>query len=78
MSSMLRSLSLARRWRGLGCLISAAICAGLLLALCPQSRASVVTYSYDSSGRLYQATYDNGIVVTYLYDANGNSVPRTI
>ncbi len=43
MSSMLRSLSLARRWCGFGCLISAVICGGLLLALCPQSQASVVT-----------------------------------
>jgi chitodextrinase len=72
MSSMLRWLYSARRWRGLRYLTSALICGTLLLASSPSSRASVVTYSYDSSGRLYQAIYDNGIVVTYFYDANGN------
>lgn len=78
MSSILRSLSRLRRRRGFGYLIWAVICGGVLFALSPTTQASNVTYTYDSNGRLYQATYDNGIVVTYSYDANGNRTAAQI
>ncbi len=49
-----------------------ALAAGFVLLACSATYAATVIYSYNSSGQLYQAKYDNGTVVTYYYDANGN------
>lgn len=40
--------------------------------------AGSVAYSYDSLGRLTQATYSNGVVITYVYDAAGNRTSYTV
>lgn len=34
--------------------------------------AASITYTYDPSGRLTTALYDNGLCIAYAYDANGN------
>ena len=34
--------------------------------------AGVVTYTYDSLGRLTKADFGGGKVITYVYDAAGN------
>jgi len=36
-----------------------------------------VTYSYDSTGRVAAAIYDNGLCVAYSYDAAGNRTAQT-
>ena len=43
-----------------------------LLLVCGVARAGLVTYKYDSLGRLSQATFSTGATVNYTYDANGN------
>lgn len=40
--------------------------------------AGSVTYTYDSLGRLTQATYSNGVVIAYVYDAAGNRTSYTV
>jgi YD repeat-containing protein len=35
-----------------------------------------VNYSYDPTGRLTTALYDNGMCVAYSYDQNGNRVSQ--
>jgi hypothetical protein len=37
-----------------------------------------VVYTYDASGRLMMAGYDNGVCIVYAYDANGNRISETI
>lgn len=51
------------------------VCTALLLivAVVPNvSRASNVTYEYDTQGRVSKATYQNGTYVEYSYNANGS------
>lgn len=36
-----------------------------------------VVYTYDATGRLIMAGYDNGLCVVYSYDANGNRLSET-
>jgi YD repeat-containing protein len=36
-----------------------------------------VAYTYDTSGRVISALYDNGMCVSYSYDANGNRTSQT-
>ena len=38
----------------------------------PTASGAGVTYTYDLSGRVATALYDNGICVSYTYDAAGN------
>lgn len=40
--------------------------------------ADTVTYKYDDTGRLINATYGNGAVVTYAYDKAGNLLSRSL
>lgn len=55
-----------------------ALAAGFALLACSGTYAATVIYSYNSSGQLYQAKYDNGTVVTYYYDLNGNRTGAVI
>ena len=40
------------------------------------ANAASITYTYDSLGRITQATYASGAVVTYAYDSGGNITSR--
>lgn len=52
---------------------------GLMLAAFSTSLyAGSVAYTYDSLGRLVQASYSNGVVITYVYDAAGNRSSYTV
>lgn len=51
------------------------VVAALAMALggiVPDASGAGVTYTYDLSGRIATALYDNGICVVYTYDAAGN------
>jgi len=53
--------------------------AGVFLALLSGAlQAGSVAYTYDSLGRVTQATYSNGVVITYVYDASGNRTSYTV
>ncbi len=49
----------------------------LAFALCPQSFADSVSYTYDSLNRLTSIIYGSGAVVSYSYDTAGNRLTRT-
>jgi YD repeat-containing protein len=49
----------------------------LFAALVSTALAAAVSYTYDATGRLTTARYDNGICVAYGYDANGNRTAQT-
>jgi uncharacterized protein RhaS with RHS repeats len=51
---------------------------GMLLLLSGAIQAGSVTYTYDSLGRLAQATYSNGVMIVYVYDAAGNRTSYTV
>lgn len=40
--------------------------------------AGNIDYTYDSAGRLTQATYSNGSSITYTYDKAGNLISRSV
>jgi len=46
------------------------------LAIKDASSAGVI-YTYDLSGRVTTALYDNGTCISYSYDANGNRTSQT-
>ena len=49
------------------------ICFALLvLAAAASALAEIISYNYDSAGRLLDASYPNGKITTYQYDASGN------
>lgn len=50
----------------------------VLILLSGALQAGSVTYTYDSLGRLTQATYSNGVVIVYVYDAAGNRTSYTV
>jgi len=50
----------------------------VLILLTGTLQAGSVTYTYDSLGRLTQATYNNGVVIVYVYDAAGNRTSYTV
>jgi YD repeat-containing protein len=56
-------------------LTMASMAMGLGLIVAPNAHASVA-YTYDLSGRLTTAIYDNGLCIAYLYDANGNRLSQ--
>ena len=43
----------------------------------PDASGASVTYTYDPSGRVATALYDNGICIVYIYDAAGNRTSQT-
>lgn len=52
----------------------------LLSALCLVAADAAglgVTYSYDPTGRVAAAIYDNGMCVAYSYDAAGNRTAQS-
>lgn len=56
------------------------VVAALAMALggvVPDASGAAVTYTYDPSGRVAIALYDNGICVVYTYDAAGNRTSQT-
>ena len=50
----------------------------LVLCLAAPVISQAETYSYDVTGRLISATYDDGSSIQYTYDANGNRLSRSI
>ena len=56
------------------------VVAALAMALggiVPDASGASVIYTYDPSGRVATALYDNGICVVYTYDAAGNRTSQT-
>jgi|CXWL01.1.fsa_nt_gi YD repeat-containing protein len=55
-------------------------CAALLLTylLSAPVWAGSVVYTYDTLGRITQATYSTGVIITYVYDAAGNRTSHVI
>lgn len=50
----------------------------LIVAVGTLADAETINYSYDSMGRLIQATYSDGTVIQYSYDKMGNRLQKTI
>ncbi|TIR16165.1 MAG: hypothetical protein E5X33_29710 [Mesorhizobium sp.] len=48
-----------------------------LLAISSSAIAGSVAYTYDQTGRLTTALYDNNTCIAYSYDANGNRTSQT-
>ena len=59
-----------------GPLVVAALAMALGGVVQDASGAGVI-YTYDPSGRVATALYDNGICVVYTYDAAGNRTSQT-
>jgi hypothetical protein len=62
--------------RGGKSIIVAAL-AMVLSILVSDASGAGVSYTYDPSGRVTSAIYDNGMCVTYSYDAAGNRTTQT-
>jgi len=48
-----------------------------VICISPSVQASVL-YTYDSTGRIAAALYDNNVCLVYTYDANGNQTSRIV
>lgn len=53
-------------------LIGCVLAACTLVTASSRAAAGVLTYTYDSLGRVATAVHPNGVTVTYAYDAAGN------
>lgn len=69
-ASMGNRKTIWKPWRRLACL--------LLVASAGVVQAGSVSYTYDTLGRLTQASYSNGTVIVYTYDASGNRTTQVI
>jgi YD repeat-containing protein len=57
--------------------ISIALLMSTLCLVADDASGLGVTYSYDLTGRIAAASYDNGLCIAYSYDPSGNRTAQT-